>query len=179
MGVPELGGLDLGDRSVICFYVCTLPEQIVLKHRRPLQLEAFLPYRLSLLSNAISGAVAGVYGDKFAISMPEWRIMMILAEYPGVSADEVCRRTKIEKSVVSRAVARLFNRHLINRDRDENDKRRSRLQLSETGLTVYDEVMPIARDYEAKLLASLTTEELEIFNVIIDKLMDEAIQFEY
>ena len=105
--------------------------------------------------------------------------MMILAEYPGVSADEVCRRTKIEKSVVSRAVARLFNRHLINRDRDENDKRRSRLQLSETGLTVYDEVMPIARDYEAKLLASLTTEELEIFNVIIDKLMDEAIHFEY
>ena len=105
--------------------------------------------------------------------------MMILAEYPGVSADEVCRRTKIEKSVVSRAVARLFNRHLINRDRDESDKRRSRLQLSETGLTVYDEVMPIARDYEAKLLASLTTEELEIFNVIIDKLMDEVIHFEY
>lgn len=149
-----------------------------MRHRKPLQLEAFLPYRLSLLSNAISGAIAGVYGDKFAISMPEWRIMMILAEYPDISADEVCRRTKIEKSVVSRAVARLLKRHFINRDVDDKDRRRSILRLSETGLSVYDEVMPIARDYEAKLLKGLTREELGTFNGIIDKLMDKATRIE-
>lgn len=143
-------------------------------HRKPLQLESFLPYRLSLLSNAISSAIAAVYGDKFAISMPEWRIMMILAEYPDVSADEVCRRTKIEKSVVSRAAARLLKRHFINRDIDEKDRRRSILRLSETGLSVYDEVMPIARDYEAKLLANLTAEEMETFNAMIDKLLEKA-----
>ena len=142
--------------------------------RNTLQLESFLPYRLSLLSNLISGAIAAVYGDKFAISMPEWRIMMILAEYPDISADEVCRRTKIEKSVVSRAVARLLSRHLINRDVDDNDRRRSILRLSGTGLSVYDEVMPIARDYEAQLLADLTAEELEYFNKTIDRLMDKA-----
>ena len=145
-----------------------------MQHRKPLRLEAFLPYRLSLLSNAISGAIAAVYGDKFAISMPEWRIMMILAEYPGISADEVCRRTKIEKSVVSRAVARLLSRHLVNRDVDEKDRRRSILRLSGTGLSVYDEVMPIARNYEAELLADLTVEELEAFNGMIDKLMEKA-----
>ena len=142
--------------------------------RNTLQLESFLPYRLSLLSNLISGAIAAVYGDKFAISMPEWRIMMILAEYPDISADEVCRRTKIEKSVVSRAVARLLGRHLINRDVDDKDRRRSILRLSGTGLSVYDEVMPIARDYEAELLADLTAEELEYFNKMIDRLMDKA-----
>ena len=139
-----------------------------------MRLESFLPYRLSLLSNAISGAIAAVYGDKFAISMPEWRIMMILAEYPDISADEVCRRTKIEKSVVSRAVARLLSRHLVNRDVDEEDRRRSILRLSGTGLSVYDEVMPIARNYEAELLADLTVEELEAFNDMIDKLMEKA-----
>ena len=100
--------------------------------------------------------------------------MMILAEYPDVSADEVCRRTKIEKSVVSRAAARLLKRHFINRDIDENDRRRSILRLSETGLSVYDEVMPIARDYEAKLLANLTAEEIETFNAMIDKLLEKA-----
>ena len=150
-----------------------------MQHRKPLQLEAFLPYRLSLLSNAISGAIAAVYGDKFAISMPEWRIMMILAEYPDMSADEVCRRTKIEKSVVSRAVARLLKRHLVNRDVDEKDRRRSILRLSETGLSVYDEVMPIARDYEAKLLSGLSAGELETFNGMIDRLMEKAARIEY
>ena len=105
--------------------------------------------------------------------------MMILAEYPDISADEVCRRTKIEKSVVSRAVARLLKRHLINRDVDERDRRRSILRLSETGLSVYDEVMPIARDYEAKLLSDLSAEELEAFNDMIDRLMEKAARIEY
>ena len=150
-----------------------------MRHSKPLQLESFLPYRLSLLSNAVSGAIAAVYGDKFAISMPEWRIMMILAEYPDISADEVCRRTKIEKSVVSRAVARLLKRHFINREIDEDDRRRSILRLSETGLSVYDEVMPIARDYEAKLLSGLTAEEMETFNAMIDKLLEKASRIEY
>ena len=150
-----------------------------MQHRKPLQLESFLPYRLSLLSNAVSGAIAAVYGDKFAISMPEWRIMMILAEYPDVSADEVCRRTKIEKSVVSRAVARLLKRHFINRDVDDKDRRRSILRLSETGLSVYDEVMPIARDYEAKLLSDLSAGELETFNDMIDRLTEKAARIEY
>ena len=150
-----------------------------MRHRKPLQLESFLPYRLSLLSNAVSGAIAAVYGDKFAISMPEWRIMMILAEYPDISADEVCRRTKIEKSVVSRAAARLLKRHFINRDVDEKDRRRSKLRLSETGLSVYDEVMPIARDYEARLLSDLTAEEMKTFNAMIDKLLEKAARIEY
>ena len=150
-----------------------------MQHSKPLQLESFLPYRLSLLSNAVSGAIATVYGDKFAISMPEWRIMMILAEYPDISADAVCRRTKIEKSVVSRAVGRLLKRHFINRDIDETDRRRSILRLSETGLSVYDEVMPIARDYEAKLLSDLTAEELETINAMIDKLLEKASRIEY
>ena len=105
--------------------------------------------------------------------------MMILAEYPDVSADEVCRRTKIEKSVVSRAVARLLKRHFINRDVDDKDRRRSILRLSETGLSVYDEVMPFARDYEAKLLSDLSAGELETFNDMIDRLMEKAARIEY
>ena len=105
--------------------------------------------------------------------------MMILAEYPGVSADEVCRRTKIEKSVLSRAVARLLKRHFINRNIDEKDRRRSILRLSKTGLSVYDEVMPVARDYETKLLADFTAEELDTFNGMIDKLMEKATHIGY
>ena len=117
------------------------------KHLKPLKLKDFLPYRLSLLSNTMSANIATTYQDKFGISMPEWRIMAILAEYPDSSADDVCQRTRIEKSVVSRAVARLLKRHLISRKFSKNDRRRSILRLSETGLSVYDEVMPGSEDF--------------------------------
>ena len=143
-------------------------------HRKPLILEEFLPYRISLLSNTLSGNIARTYQDKFGMSMPEWRIMCILAEYPGISADEVCQRTQIEKSVVSRAVAKLLGRHLLDRTFDENDKRRSSLCLSKTGLNVYDEVMPIAKAYEKKLLKSLSKQEQIALDKLLNKLQDEV-----
>jgi DNA-binding MarR family transcriptional regulator len=152
----------------------TLRRSIMKKHRNPLKLESFLPYRLSLLSNTVSSNIAATYQDKFGISMPEWRIMAILAEYPNISADEVCQRTRIEKSVVSRAVAKLIARHLLERSFDENDKRRSSLCLSETGLAVYDEVMPVAENFEKKLIEKLTQEERSSLSILLDKLQNEA-----
>ena len=144
------------------------------KNRKPLKLHSFLPFRLSLLSNTVSANIAATYQDKFAISMSEWRIMAILAEYPDLSADEVCQRTQIEKSVVSRAVARLLKRHMIIRQIDDEDRRRSILRLSETGLSVYDEVMPIAENFEKKLIAKLSKQERLTLLSLLDKLQKEA-----
>jgi DNA-binding MarR family transcriptional regulator len=144
------------------------------KNRKPLKLGSFLPFRLSLLSNTVSANIAATYQDKFAISMSEWRIMAILAEYPDLSADEVCQRTQIEKSVVSRAVARLLKRHMIIRQIDDEDRRRSILRLSETGLSIYDEVMPVAEDFEKKLIAKLSKQERLTLLSLLDKLQKEA-----
>lgn len=141
---------------------------------KPLILENFLPYRLSLLSNTVSSSIAATYQDKFGINMAEWRIMAILAEYAGSSADEVCQRTQIEKSVVSRSVARLLKRHLLTRLFDEEDKRRSILSLSKTGAAVYDEVRPIAESFEKNLLSSLSRNEKQELNKLLLKLQSEA-----
>ena len=146
----------------------------MIKHRKPLKLGSFLPYRLSLLSNTVSSNIATTYQDKFGIGMVEWRIMAILAEYPDISADEVCQRTRIEKSVVSRAVGKLLGRHLLERTFNENDKRRSSLCLSETGLVVYDEVMPVAESFETELLAALSSKEQKTLNTLLEKLQTRA-----
>lgn len=148
-----------------------MPEK---NHRKPLRLETFLPYRLSLLSNTISGVIAETYKSKFGLSMPEWRIMMILAEYPGSSADDICRRTGIEKSVVSRSLARLLERQLVTRRTGERDRRRSILNLSETGLTVYDEVMPVARDHERRLLKGLSPAQRRTLDELLTSLQAHA-----
>ena len=52
----------------------------------PLQLEHFLPYRLSILSNTISQAIADDYQSRYDISMTEWRVMAVLARFEGLSA---------------------------------------------------------------------------------------------
>lgn len=139
-----------------------------------LKLERFLPYRLSILSNKISGIGAKSYKDKFALSITEWRIMAVLGEYPGVSADEVSLKTQIEKSILSRAISKLIKRNLIERKIAPDDRRRSEISLSETGITVYQEIVPLSYDYEEALLSCLSSAEREKFSELIDRLYKHA-----
>ena len=42
-----------------------------------LNLERFLPYRLSVLSNTVSSRIAKSYA-RFQLTIPEWRVMAVL-----------------------------------------------------------------------------------------------------
>lgn len=144
--------------------------------KRPaiLTLERYLPYRLATLSNRISGIIAQTYKDKFALSVTEWRIMAVLGEYPGASADEVSIKIQIEKSIVSRSLQRLLKRHLVVREVDQADRRRQNLMLTKTGKDVYRQIVPVSYDYEDKLLKCFNKQERELLDGLIDRLYAHA-----
>src|SRR3954469_13741602 len=85
-----------------------LRKDTAMRHAQ-LDLEHFLPYRLSVLSNRISSAIAREYSQRFGLGVTEWRVMAVLGRYPGLSANQVATRTAMDKVAVSRAVARLLD----------------------------------------------------------------------
>jgi DNA-binding MarR family transcriptional regulator len=137
----------------------------------PLQLEHFLPYRLSILSNTVSQAIADDYQRRYDISVTEWRVMAVLARFEGLSAREVAERTAMDKVAVSRALARLVSAGRVSRVTHDDDKRRSVLGLTEAGWLMHDEVAPMARARERELLARLDAEERAWLTRILDKLL--------
>ncbi len=137
----------------------------------PLQLEHFLPYRLSILSNTISQAIADDYQQRYDLSVTEWRVMAVLARFEGLSAREVAERTAMDKVAVSRALARLAEAGRVSRGMHDNDKRRSVLDLTEAGWAIHDEVAPMARAREREVLARLDAEERAWLTRILDKLL--------
>ena len=124
-----------------------------------LELDRFLPYRLSVLSNRISQDIARLYADRFALSVTEWRVMAVLGRYPDLSATEVAERTAMDKVAVSRAVTSLLASGRLKRRMHGADRRRSVLELSAKGHRVYDEVAPLALAYEQRLLQGLKADE--------------------
>ena len=135
-----------------------------------LELDRFLPYRLSVLSNAVSAAIAREYVARFDLGVTEWRVMAVLGLSPGLSASEVAERTAMDKVAVSRAVARLVAAGRVERALHGLDRRRSVLRLSPAGFAIYDQVVPIARGHERQLLAQLSAAEREALDRILDKL---------
>lgn len=120
-----------------------------------LALADFLPYRLSVLSNTISRAIAETYQREFGLSIWQWRVMAVLGEAPGLTAREVARRTAMDKVAVSRAVAGLEAAGHLVRTADKSDARAAHLSLTRSGEAVYRRIAAWALDYEAKLLADL------------------------
>jgi DNA-binding MarR family transcriptional regulator len=121
-----------------------------------LELERFLPYRLSVLTNRISTAIARVYVRRFGLTVPEWRVMAVLGRFGPMSANAVCERTAMDKVRVSRAVARLATAGRLDRRIDDADRRRALLALTPRGRAVYGEIGPLALAVEARLLAHLS-----------------------
>ncbi|MEM1150533.1 MAG: MarR family winged helix-turn-helix transcriptional regulator, partial [Pseudomonadota bacterium] len=111
---------------------------------KPLSLAAFLPYRLSVLSNTVSSAIAADYQREFGLTIWQWRVMAVIAETAGLTARDVTARTAMDKVAVSRAVAALEERHLVSRRVDPGDARASHLDLTKAGRAIYLKIVPLA-----------------------------------
>lgn len=139
-----------------------------------LRLADFLPYRLSVLANRVSRALAGRYADEFDLTIPEWRVMAVLGETGELTAGDLADATEMDKVAISRAVARLKAAGRLAARTDAGDQRRSHLKLTPAGIAVYRRIAPLALGVEAKLIAALTQGERATLDALLTKLAAAA-----
>lgn len=151
-----------------------MPSSAAVKREARLDLERFLPYRLSVLSNRVSSAIAKIYSDRFKLTIPEWRVIAVLGGTPDLSARDVAERTAMDKVQVSRAVDSLVRARRVARSADAADGRIQRLALTPKGRDIYDEVVPLALHLEDVFLSALTPAERTSLDGLMQKLSRRA-----
>ncbi|MEM9532153.1 MAG: MarR family winged helix-turn-helix transcriptional regulator [Pseudomonadota bacterium] len=139
-----------------------------------LDLESFFPFLLSRLSNRVSNAIAATYSDEHALSVRQWRVLCLVGNYPGTTARAVAEKGALDKVAVSRSVAHLVDRGLVEREVDEQDRRQVHLKLSRTGLAITRAIVPRALAVEAQMLAALSEEERRVLTDCMDRLFDRT-----
>src|SRR3546814_14829017 len=82
---------------------------------KKLNLDNFLPYRLSIASNVLSSRIAAEYENRFGLKIPEWRLMAVLGEGQPKTQRELVAATRMDKVTVNRAAKALADRQLIDR----------------------------------------------------------------
>ena len=135
-----------------------------------LSLDGFLPYRLSVLSNAVSSKIAKIYEQEFELSVWQWRIIAVLGEREGLTSTEVAQRTLMDKPTVSRAAASLIERGILVRSIDSDDRRRAPMRLTDEGQAIYAAVIPRAIESERELLNAITEDEAETLHRLLSTL---------
>ena len=139
-------------------------------------LQTFLPYRLAVLSKSVGLSLSKIYREKFGITNQQWRVMFSLARQPDCSASYLVHHAALDKVQVSRALAGLIKKKLVDRRADNKDRRNSILNLTNKGWAIYDQIAPEAAAFEARLKGALNEKEANAFNSILSKLMDKAAQ---
>jgi DNA-binding MarR family transcriptional regulator len=139
-----------------------------------LRLDAYLPYRLSVASNAVSGLIARAYQDRFGLTVPQWRLICVLAEDGGLTQGQLVARTVMDKVTVSRAAQGLLNRHLVARSEHQADGRSHVLALTQEGSGLHAEIAPLALAYEAALISGLAPEEVALLKRLLARLQGAA-----
>ena len=135
-----------------------------------LRLDAFIPYRLSVASNAVSARISASYRKRFGLKVPEWRLIAILAEGHEMTPQALGHAARIDKISVSRAAATLIERGLICQRANPGDGRSHLLSLTVDGRALYSEIAPAAIAMEADLLAGLSMSERTALDTLLRRI---------
>lgn len=147
--------------------------------RQPSQrLADFLPYQLSIASNAVSTRIAEQYRRRFALRTTEWRIMAVLGDSGPLTQRQLTQFTLMDKVPVSRACKDLEQRGLAERTPNEADGRSHLLQLTTEGRAVHAGIMPLAEKIEAELFSVLDASERDQLRNMLVRLREAAGDFD-
>ncbi len=135
-----------------------------------LELERFLPYRLSVLAGDVSRALSQIYAREFGLSVPEWRILANLGRFGPLNAGDLAERSSLDKPKVTRALQKLEARQLVQRAVDARDRRQVRLSLTRRGRSMLGEIAALALDWERRLLAGLEADDQAALERIFGRL---------
>ena len=134
------------------------------------RLADFLPYLLSVTSNAVSGIIAGEYESRFGLKIPEWRVMAVLGDAGSLTQRDLVGATLMDKVAVNRACKVLEERGLATRSPNAADGRSHHLELTQAGSTMHGEIMAIALAMEARVFSTLSSDERRDFKAMLGRL---------
>lgn len=131
---------------------------------------ALVLYRLLKLSNLINQPFFADDAARYSIGMNELRVLLTLASRGEAAGHEVGALAGMHPMNVSRAVAALSRQKRIQQRPDPGNRRRKLLALTSKGWKLHEDLMPHVREVANSLFATLEPAELDVLDVLIDKM---------
>lgn len=110
--------------------------------------------------------------NKNGLSISEKGIIMILGQLGIVNSKTLSRIMDINPGTISLYVERLVKKALVERRRDEKDRRNWLLLLTRKGKKEYEETCLGSVEYTSTILEVLTQEEQEKLFELLDKVSE-------
>lgn len=143
---------------------------------KALDLENYAVAYLTWISNKISNSASAIYRKRFGVGITDWRIMALLAVEPWIPAARISEVIGFDKAVISRSIAFMQDKGLVETRYRDNNLRRQFIALTKKGLALHDQIVEVAREREEFLLADLSEQERRMGIRLLAKIHARASQ---
>ncbi|MDT0682031.1 MarR family winged helix-turn-helix transcriptional regulator [Roseicyclus sp. F158] len=126
------------------------------------------------LKRALGKEQAEILERVGGISVPEWRVLFMLADAGSMTQRELVNRTVIEQSQASRIMKTMEDAGLVVMERDKVDRRRWICSLTADGQALFDKVEPAMRQRRERIDGTLTSSEMLQFLEFANRIAAQA-----
>ena len=137
-------------------------------------IEDMTAFRVSVFSNTLGRAAARYSARHLDLSLTQWRVLAIIGMEEPATARDVVRKTGLDKGGISRAVADLLNRGLLEKRPSADDRRARPLSLTAKGRRLYAQGLQAASARNDALMAALTKRERRLWEDFLARLQVRA-----
>lgn len=137
---------------------------------RGLLVNDFLTTLVVTTGNALRRTVTLQYTGEFGLTMPEWRVLSVLAEARELPFAELTVRSATDKGQLSRTLRAMQERGLL--DMRTEAAKKVTCVVTKAGLALYRQVMPVARKRQAAFIRQLSPVERRALFGALHKLRD-------
>lgn len=135
-------------------------------------------YKVSYLANAL---VVPTYEDvrrDFGLVRAEYHLLLGLAHFPELTAQDISRMTRRPRNSISRAVHRMQEQGFIKRVVDPENRRQAKLTITAEGREMHRKISKYLVERERLIFDVLSPRELKNLREVLGKLANHAANLE-
>lgn len=112
------------------------------------------------------------------LSLEQFSLVRILYQNRSMRASELAEQLLVHKSAITAKVEKLVKKGLVERVRDEDDRRNVYLHLSPTGKELYESLAMKIDEFMEDILKEIPKDEMESFLNVYEKIADYIENYE-
>jgi MarR family transcriptional regulator, organic hydroperoxide resistance regulator len=110
----------------------------------------------------------------YDITFEQWTVLNVLYVEPGLIQSEIATKTYKDKTNVTRILDVLSKKGYVVRESHEKDRRSSCIYLTDTGKSMFEDLIPYTKSINEQFIKGLSDEELKIFTSVLDRICNNA-----
>ena len=140
----------------------------------PAALPDMLLYRLNRLRAVGGGMVLRFCEGRFGITRREWVMLALLSSGEPLQPSELALRAELNRSATSKAITGMVDKGLVERRVPPGNRRLAQLRLTEAGMALYRQILPLVDEVNRELMAGLLESEITALDSMLDRMQKQA-----